>query len=77
MTRGMNAIRKSLHERLTARGFHRNEIDLFIKDVGRLVNTSREFNLATIKGRLELLGWQIDNVDYWTITLIQACCQEA
>ncbi len=76
VTGEMDKIRKSLDERLVAKGLGKNEIDLFIKDVVRVVDASPELNLETIKGRLKLLGWRDDYVDYWTIQLIRACYQD-
>jgi hypothetical protein len=72
----MDKIRAKLAERLAAKGIEDNEIDLFIKDVVRVVTHSPESNIETIKGQLLLLGWPDNYADYGTIQLIQACYQE-
>ncbi len=76
ITKGMDKIRASLDERLAAKGLEKNEIDLFIKDVFRIINVAPGLNLETIKRQLQLLGWQDDYADYGTIQLIQACYQD-
>jgi len=76
IAREMDKIKASLDERLGAKGLHKNEIDLFIKDVIRIVSASQGFNLETINGQLQLLGWQDDYADYGIIQLIQACYQD-
>jgi carbonic anhydrase len=76
ITESMGQIRATLAERLTAKGIENNEIDLFVKDVVRVVTHSPEANIETIKGQLQLLGWQYDYSDYGTILLIQACYQD-
>ena len=69
----MKRIKASLDERLAAKGLHKIESDLFIKDVRRIINDSPWMNLKNINGQLRLLGWQDGCGDYTTIQLIQAC----
>ena len=76
ITKSMEKIRATLAERLAAKGLEKNEIELFIKDVIRVVTGSPGSNLETIKGQLQLLGWRDDYTDYGTIQLIQACYQD-
>lgn len=72
----MEKIRAPLDERLAAKGFQKIESDLFVKDVRRIINDFPGMNLATIKGKLKLLGWRDDSGDYTTIQLIQACYED-
>lgn len=76
ITESMDKIKATLAECLTAKGLEKNEIELFIKDVIRVVTGSPCSNLETIKGQLQLLGWQDDYADYGLIQLIQACYQD-
>ena len=76
ITKSMEKIRATLDGRLAAKGLEENETGLFIKDVIWIVTGSPGSNLETIKGQLQLLGWQDDYTDYGTIQLIQACYQD-
>ena len=69
----MKRLRAKLAERLAAKGLERNETELFIRDVIRIVTHTPEWNLATIKAQLHLLGWNDNYTDYGTIQLIEAC----
>lgn len=69
----MIIIKDKLTKRLADKGLETNEIDLFIKDVLRNTIDSPWQNMEMIKGRLHLLGWGGDYIDYGTIQLIQAC----
>ncbi len=72
----LDNIRAKLAKRLATKGLESNEIELFIKDVVRVVARSPGSNIETIKGQLKLLGWRDDYTDYGTIQLIQACYQD-
>jgi hypothetical protein len=76
ITKSMDKIKATLAERLAVKGLQKKKMGLFIKDVIRIVSVSPGFNLETIKGQLQLLGWQDDYADYGTIQLIQACYED-
>ena len=61
----MDMVRTKMAERLEAKGLEKNEVELFIKDVIRIVTSFTGSNLDACKGQLLLLGWREDYTDLW------------